>query len=256
MPSDFPPDIKNLIQRMICVDVSNRITLEEIKQHPAFLKGMPGNYVIPTPIKLNNLTKPIDPESIPETVFLTLSRIGIEEEEAKKALLSDESNQVKEFVDMAMQGIHMEDLPWENAVKDLPSRQGFEGFGEEVVTVEGLPKPSFTFSLSDVPQSLVTRPSWLPPVPQYNFQDSDVFGPSSRPLVEVMAQLQEALLKAGLVFLHPNDMTLLAKYDDESYMRLDAEISEPGVIVTVKLTGQIPLLKSLLFARITEITYE
>ena len=256
MPSDFPRDIKDLIQRMICVDVESRITLQEIKQHPAFLKGMPGCYVIPTPIKLNNLTNVIDPKTIPEPVFLTLSRIGIEREEAEKALLSEESNQVKTFVDMAIQGIHMEDLPWENAIKELANRQGIAGFGEEVVTVEGLPKASYTYSLSEVPQSLAKHASWLPPAPQYSFQDSDVFGPSSHTLVEVMAQLQEALLKSGFVFFHPNDMTILARYDDESFMRFDTEITEPGVILTVKLTGQIPLLKSLLYARITEITYE
>lgn len=36
-PEDFPPGAKDLVSRMLTVDVKKRITIPEIKQHPWFL---------------------------------------------------------------------------------------------------------------------------------------------------------------------------------------------------------------------------
>ena len=45
LPSELPTDLRDLIRRMLTVDPQQRITLDEIKEHPAFTAFPPRNYV-------------------------------------------------------------------------------------------------------------------------------------------------------------------------------------------------------------------
>ena len=257
MPNDFHPDIKDLISRMICVDVSQRIKLSEIKQHPAFVSGLPRFYVIPSPIVLNNLTSAVDPSTIPESVFLILSRIGLSEEEAKESLLEEGNNQVKTFVHMVLQESNLKDLPWENAVKELANRQSLRVFGEGVVTVEDLPQGSSTISYSDIPESLAIHVPWLPAAPSLTYEETETFGPFTMPLVSLMCEIQRILIQSRFIFFHPNDMTILARFDEETFLRLDAEYSDDETVqITTKAIGQISVLHSLVYSKISELSFE
>jgi hypothetical protein len=56
---DFPPEVCNLISRMLATEGKNRITIEQIKMHPAFRTGLCDGYVMPKPVPPANSVDPI-----------------------------------------------------------------------------------------------------------------------------------------------------------------------------------------------------
>ena len=111
---EFPPDIKNLVKRMMQVDPEKRITLQEIKEHEAFRRGLPEYYVCPSPLPIPLLTTPVDPASLSEDVVDVLVQLGFQdEEERNKQLESSEHTVVKAFVYMLTNKNIFEGLPWE-----------------------------------------------------------------------------------------------------------------------------------------------
>ena len=113
MPA-FPPDIKNLVKRMMHVDPEKRITLQEIKEHEAFRRGLPEYYVCPSPLPIPLLTTPVDPASLSEDVVDVLVQLGFQDqEERNKQLESTEHTLVKAFVYMLTNENIFEGLPWE-----------------------------------------------------------------------------------------------------------------------------------------------
>lgn len=238
MPPEFHPDLKDLIQRMITVDVTQRITLEQIKKHKAFLMGMPRFYALPTPISLSSLSAPIDPRTLNDPIFETLKRIGITKEEVIEEISSDTSNQVKMFIDLIQQKTHLDDLPWETAAHEAADNgENTENFLDGEVAIGDLPIGEVIGSFSDFPQSLAVRPNWFPSTPIMEFELVDVFGPSPLPLCQVMSEIQGLFAQASLPFFHPNDMVLISKYSNDTFIRVEAEINEMRITVTVKTVG-------------------
>ena len=66
---------------MLTVDVSQRITLDQIKEHPGFRILMPEEYILPTPFPAVNVPDPIDPASLSPEIIQILNHIGFEDEE-------------------------------------------------------------------------------------------------------------------------------------------------------------------------------
>ena len=253
MPSNFNPDVQDLIRRMLTVDVNQRITIEEIKQHPAFLYGIPSTYVIPTPIQLSSLNEPMDTSCLTKSIIEALQRIGISEEECKQSLEMEGTNQVKEFVDLMLQRTHLDDLPWEKAITELPNRVMSSGFGDAVLSTDGLPMTEETMSFTEVPKSLAYRPVWLPSTPQINFDVTDVYGPSHIPLVDIMADIQKMFIDLSIPFLYPSDMIIIGKYESDTFIRMEAECGDLGTLITVKAIGQTETVTDLISERMNDI---
>ena len=253
MPSDFHPDAKDLISKMMTVDVNQRITIDGIKNHPAFLYGLPRVYVIPTPIPLLNLQEPMNISCLNPKILQTLSRIGITKEECVENLQAEGSNQIKEFVDLMLQNNHLDDLPWDKAITELPDRDDLSGFGDGEIIIDNLPMTNSTMmSFSEVPRSLAIHASWLPMTPQIDYSNSEVFGPTLLPLSTVMCEIQKLLVSVLIPFFHPNDMVIIGKYEDNTFIRFEAEITESGLMLTVKTLGQTAAVGALLYEKITE----
>ena len=66
---DFPPDIKDLISRMLQVDPAKRITIEQIKHNRAFRIDLPRRYTIPSPLPKITKIDPIDINQVDEAVI-------------------------------------------------------------------------------------------------------------------------------------------------------------------------------------------
>lgn len=254
MPPEFHPDLKDMIQRMITVDVSQRITLDQIKKHRAFLMKLPRYYVLPTPIHPSSISAPIDPSTLNDQIFETLKRIGISKEEALQEITSETTNQVKMFIDLIQQKTHLDDLPWETASNEVADNgENVENFLDGEVAIGDLPRQDPVGSLSDFPQSLAVRPTWFPSTPVMEYQTIDVFGPSMQPLCQIIAEIQILFSQASLPFFHPNDMVLIAKYDEETFIRVEADYNESKLLVTVKTIGQNAALSQLITNKIAEI---
>lgn len=109
---DFPDPVKDIIARMLCVDVQQRITIEQIKRHPAFRLLMPGDYIYPTPLPPPIVCDPIDPSIISEQIIEVLHQIGFSDEELHVELTSNESTKAKAFCFMMARRMSFDCLPW------------------------------------------------------------------------------------------------------------------------------------------------
>jgi BR serine/threonine kinase len=111
---DFLPEIQMLIHAMLTVDPSARITLDQIKQHPAFRIGIAEPlYVLPTPLPMQVVMEPIPIESISTPVLNILQQIGFSsDEELKEELESHGPSMAKGFYRMLTATHSLEELPW------------------------------------------------------------------------------------------------------------------------------------------------
>jgi len=217
----FPPDIQNLVECMLTVDPNARISLAQIKQHPAFRIGYGSKaYILPTPLPIPLLVDPIPVESIPEPVLSALRQIGFtDDDELRRDLESAEGSMVKVFYHMLTKNPR-DSVPWESSSSPpaLPLDVSVMIEGETIIEgdeVQSAPstKPSSPVSWSlpdergrwtDVSKSEVTGELTQPYV--------DIF----MPLDELLARIQAMLTELGIQWFHPDDFTVLARKADRS----------------------------------------
>lgn len=111
---EFPPEIKDLIQRMLTVDPKKRITLSEIKQHPAFRIGLPHLYTCPTPQPIPSDLPAVDPSKLPEQAVLVLHQLGFDDETLEAELQTPEHTDAKEFCYLMEGKISFDSLKWDS----------------------------------------------------------------------------------------------------------------------------------------------
>lgn len=109
---DSPEPIQDLIARMLQVDVNKRITIKEIKQHPAFRMYLPQDYCVPTPIPVPAaVITQINPE-----IVQILRAIGYNsEEDVTRDLTASEDTAAKMFYAMWQ---YRETLPWKEIASE------------------------------------------------------------------------------------------------------------------------------------------
>ena len=150
-----------------------------------------------------------------------------------------------------LQRNHLNDLPWESAVTELPNIE-HEGSCEGIIVVENPQKNRPMISLCE-PQSFATRVHWLPSEPTMLYESTDIFGPKEASVVVIMRDIEKMLVESKIPFFHPNDIVIIGKYDEDSFIRIEADISDLNITLTVKCTGQIESINSFLFGSIHEI---
>ncbi|KAH0785713.1 CAMK family protein kinase [Histomonas meleagridis] len=117
--TDVSSDIQDLISRILIVDPEKRITIPEIKEHPAFRLGLPDGYAIPKPLTLPDVGYPIDPQSIDSKVYQLLKQVGYQDEnELNNDLLSDEPTMIKVFYLMLTKQYKEFMIPFKNELEN------------------------------------------------------------------------------------------------------------------------------------------
>jgi hypothetical protein len=113
MPN-FAAPIQDLISRMLCADVDQRISMADVKTHPAFFLDLPGvQYTVPTPLPLPSLEEPVDIASVDQTLMLTLRWIGFDTDaEIIEELQAKEHTSAKAFWYMFVHRFDVRELPW------------------------------------------------------------------------------------------------------------------------------------------------
>ena len=246
---DFHPDIKDLIQRMMTVDPSQRIQMSQIKEHPAFRFGLPPSYIVPTPIPFPDFNCPLDVSLVNDDVRNSLNKIGISQEEIEESILSSDTNPVKVFVMLLTRQIQLNELPWEKAESSMNAQileeatENTDTFGSGVVNqsnLYGRKKPMADISSPDG-FSLAQRANWFNVEPsnviQYDINES--FGPIIIPLSQLMNELEQIVLNNNYSFFHPNDLELLGKNERDTYIIIEAVFSTPESI-TINLQMKNP----------------
>ena len=116
MPPTLNPVIQDLISKMLVVDPSKRITIDEIKQHPAFHINLPPDYILPTPLPLPTINECIDPSEIQPQLLKVMKQIGYkDDQELANDLKEEGQTMAKVFHYMLTRQTDIASLPWETA---------------------------------------------------------------------------------------------------------------------------------------------
>jgi hypothetical protein len=190
MPDSFLPEIQNLISAMLTVDASARITLENIKQHPAFRIGLADpSYVLPVPLQMPVPVEPIEMDSVAPPVLAVLHQIGFtSDDELRAELATTGHSMAKVFFHMLTSKNPPEDLPWETAAQ--PSEMQNEMTEDD--------------------------DDWA------DLFQKDFSGELIQPCLDIpiklevlLARMQKMVSELGFQWFHPNDYTILAKSPSE-----------------------------------------
>lgn len=112
----FPADIQDLIRRLIVVDPSQRLTIEQIKAHPCFRRDLDESYQLPEPIPDIADENSLDPNTLSPSILKILNQIGFsDQEELNEQLKSTGNTMAKVFVSMLTAKLDLERLPWDES---------------------------------------------------------------------------------------------------------------------------------------------
>ena len=239
---DLPEPIQNLISRMLTVDPSLRITIEEIKEHPAFRMFTPEGYEFPRPFPVPFIAEPMNPKDVPPATFSVLRSIGYQnDQEIIDELTAPHHTMAKVFAHMLSHDIAIDALNWPTDVET-------EAIPNEAFMISPDPQAMGSLHMNDpfrrrksIPDvsspetfSLVERRFTTPfPDQQDKYEEEDqTFDKIYVPLDHIMCGLQKCLVgEAGFEYLHPDDQHLLARNTaDDSYVIFIAQYTDEDEI--------------------------
>ena len=232
---DFPPDIKDLISRMLQVDPEKRITLSEIKAHPAFRGDLPPYYVFPSPLPMPVVLDPIDPATLDPATLDVLHQLGFEATELDDELQAQGQNMAKAFVHMLTQRASFDSLPWnfensesaesQDSMVDqkivLQPRDLMCGvFGSASINDSNVPfykkRAPHDLSLNSPEEcSIIQRSLLSEEAPTYacnSTREIEVFVG----LEPLMTALQDFLKQEHFAWFYPDETKLIARRSDEA----------------------------------------
>ncbi|KAH0791009.1 CAMK family protein kinase [Histomonas meleagridis] len=210
---DFHPLIKDLISRMLQTDPQKRITIKQIKDHPAFRISIPESYIFPTPLPLPYLQDPIDVSNADPLVISMLQQIGYSDvNELYVDLTKHGHSMAKVFYNMLTSNVTVESIPWhrddEINLLDETFMISPASFNTSVVGQQQSP---------DV-QSLENGFSLTKPVGWANVQTKDFLFDVVQPFIDinlplevVLAKIQRMLNNEGFEFFHYDDMNIISR---------------------------------------------
>jgi BR serine/threonine kinase len=239
MPGHFDTDIVDLISKILQVDVNQRMTIDDIKNHPAFRSGLPEIYILPTPIRLTEWTEPVEFDSVICESFVTmLLSIGYHSlEEIQSELNSTIHTPAKTFYRMWTRSMSVETLPW-------PSLEGRTlldwdcMMSPRMFVQSGTPGEPFgrarrvmdpgSLQSPDPIHSLATRAEWVP-VEQGIPQPAQFTG-ILIDLAELMCSIQVWLRQQDFEFFHPDDLQFIIRQTRKEF----PVVAQIQVIFTIK----------------------
>jgi BR serine/threonine kinase len=247
IPANFDADVADLITKMLQVRIDKRLTLAEVKEHPAFRVGLPDDYELPAPIALRPYQEPIELGD-GETNFLDLmTAIGYGSVEQVKAELRCEGpSQAKHFYLMWTGTAQIRSLPWQGG--EFQPAFGEEAFiqdakttREEMDNEEEFEKQKELPSQGHSPGgslSLTQRIPWT----AHGAGDGDSkqrFDGIIQELPILMAGIQRFFREEDIEFFQSSDLEFIARKGD-LLVRLNAEYeNESALALTVsQITGE------------------
>jgi BR serine/threonine kinase len=248
IPSSFDADVADLITQMLQVRVSSRITLAGVKQHRAFLHGLPDGYQVPAPIALRPSSAPIELGE-GESDFLSLmTAIGYDSHDSvREELRSTDATPAKIFYRMWTGTADINSLPWHGG-EPLPLFPD-NVFIHDPRTVDAEREEQTdefgrAHRQSEPSQSADSIQSAAQPIPWTTrgtaLADAQfVFRAITQPLIVLTHGIQQLLRDRECQFFFPNDLEFIARKDD-LIVRIVAEYdTESSINLMVSaLTGE------------------
>jgi serine/threonine protein kinase len=237
MPDAFSSDIRDLISKMLCVNVCDRITIEQIKAHQAFRSRLPPTYIVPSPIPVVAWARRIPSDAIKDQYIRVLRHIGYDSDQVIiEELTSSTHSMAKVFYAMCEGTAALQNLPWQqtNSTRSpygLPN-EAFDGSAQigdfnpedpfhRRPRLEDISPPPTSFSPAE-------RPSWAPVFTQPGLQIRQTIEGIPAPVEALFNLLQLALSRLGYEYFHPNQLQIIARSSDmEQYLSLNVEFVGP-----------------------------
>ena len=236
---DLPEPIQNLISRMLTVDPSLRISIQEIKEHPAFRMFTPEGYEFPKPFPVPFIAEPMDPKTVPPVTFSVLRCIGYQsDQEVIDELTAPHHTMAKVFAHMLSHDIAIDALNWPTDVESeaMPSEMFMISPDQQAIGSLHMNDPfRRRKAVADVSSpetfSLVERrfATAFPEEQEPQLEDqAQTFDKIYVPLDALMCGLQKCLTtEAGFEYLHPDDQHMFARNTaDNSYVIIIASYTD------------------------------
>jgi BR serine/threonine kinase len=251
MPEGIPGPLQDLIARLLCVDVSKRIRLSEIKAHEAFRIGLPGQYSIPRPIPVFERARSIGPEEIDEKIVAVLQHLGYESADALKQELTGETpSMAKVFYAMCQGADAPENLPWSSSGSDgrfglpidpfaMSPEQRPMAIMNPVDPFHRRPRPELTPIPPDS-FSVAVKATWAPSFSEAREPNREVFEGIPPPVENLLVELQTVLPDNGYEYFHPNQFEIIARNPQlQVYIALAVEFQAPDSMnLVAKMSGE------------------
>lgn len=241
---DLPGVLQDLISRILVVDINKRITLDQIKDHPAFRMFLPECYVIPRPLPIPVLSEPMETGSIDPSIINILQSIGYpSEEEVISELTADHHTNAKVFYQMFAKDIKYETLPWgdeSDLEHSIPDESAFmmspRPVGVTMNNIDSFGRMKKIPDISSPPpaQSLVHVPKWADSFKYQNKEQNEIeqliegipFG-----IEDMATRLQEYFNTIDVKWFYPDDMNMILKKDNgKLYMCIEIIVESTETI--------------------------
>jgi len=140
MPHFLNKDVKDLIRRMLTVDPSNRISLNEIKEHPWFKSNQSSDMMDISSFPFESIpSPPIHMDTLDEEILRSLQSLGWgDPEEIKKALVDSTPNLQQSFYRLMM---NRKLKPPNELFPSRPSRSFISGANQQLNRSRGSSAP-------------------------------------------------------------------------------------------------------------------
>ncbi|OHT08702.1 putative CAMK family protein kinase [Tritrichomonas foetus] len=235
----FHPDIQDLISKMLVVDPTQRITLAEIKQHPAFRLHLPPDYILPTPFPLPHIEDPIDPSTIQPQLLKVMQQIGYKDDkELAEDLTCSGHTMAKVFHYMLTRQTDQTALPWEEAhhfhMTCQPEVSNIENDDNEVKELnnpEELIAPVPVNMSPGSVYSLAQKADWaIGDSVMIAYEQEDVLNSIHGSVPLIMTSVQNLMNELKYDWFHPDDWRLVARSQQLTYITFDVEIIDSDCI--------------------------
>ena len=243
----FSSPIKDLLSKIFVSEPSQRLTVSQIKRHPAYFIGLPEGYILPEPLPIPLLIDPCDMNSISPQILETLLKIGYNEDELKTDLTSNEHSMAKVFLFMLTNRQTPEQLPWDQSndnkvivsfqisdendqidPNDQINSNALFGSGPKSFKLRKDFKPLGT----PVSYSLMEKSQWqITSEPVLDFEQIQPIEGIKMKIEEVMKRIQEFLQNENppAQWFYPDNLTILSKIQ-ETFISFHAQYSTNQLI--------------------------
>ena len=237
IPSTFSTELSDLISKMLTVEPSLRISINDIKNHPIIKKYSPENYFLPKPFPIPYITEKIDIINLPSKTLQILKNIGYEsDEEIIKELTSNNFTPAKGFIYLLSKTVVFDGLNWPSQdpinipIESFllsPNEQSFlslnnDEFGRKKKKLIGTSSP---INFSFVQKSLFD----FDPKPEYDqlLNSPQIFTEIPLRPENLWEIVQKYLDDINFEWLHPTDLHLYVKNNNTYFLlSIDYETEE------------------------------
>jgi BR serine/threonine kinase len=243
MPSTFSQSAQDLISKILVVDPQRRISIRDIKNHPAFRVGLPDDYVVPRPIPIHWDRTPVPAREIDSETMDILRAIGFPSDDVvMRELESPDLSMAKVFFSMYKRRQSIEELPWTAmSPTDSPivpagfqhspdlmamsQEQAADAFAGYQRPVGGAPK-RFSYSATDM---------WSSPQPASSLELVERFENIPITIERLLTIIQKTLSEQGYHWFHPNPMLLIGHNKDRNKFFILKPVPQTKQVTTLKL---------------------